>query len=103
MQRMNNTNLLVDLVSYSLESMLMMLTGYGRHVFHEDLFIVKDFASDKKVDNLFSHGTMKKIEDVIINGWAVGLIEDCKALAITMFFLRTHLHAMNARLEVPHC
>jgi hypothetical protein len=69
----------------------------------EDWFIVKDLASDKKVEDHFSYGTMKKIEDAIIDGWAVGLIEDYGALAVTMFFLRIHHHNMNTRLEVPHC
>jgi hypothetical protein len=36
----------------------------------EDLFIVKDFASDKKVKELFLYGTIKKIEDAITDGWA---------------------------------
>jgi hypothetical protein len=69
----------------------------------EDLFIVKDFASDKKVEELFSYGTMKKIEDAMIDGRAIGLIEDYGALAVTMLFLRIHLHAMNARLLVSQC
>ncbi len=69
----------------------------------EDLFIVKDFASDKKVEELFVYGTMKKIEDAMIDGRAIGLIEDYGALAVTMLFLRLHLHAMNARLEVSQC
>ena len=69
----------------------------------EDLWIVKDFASDKKVEDLFLYCTMKKIEEAMIEGWATGLIEDCGALAVTMFFLRLHLHAMNARLKVSHC
>jgi hypothetical protein len=46
---------------------------------------------------------MKKIEEVIIEGWATRLIEDCGALAVTMYFLRLHLQAMNTRLEVSHC
>jgi hypothetical protein len=29
---------------------------------------------------------MKKIEEAMIEGWATGLIEDCGALAVTMFF-----------------
>jgi hypothetical protein len=69
----------------------------------EDLFIVKDFASDKKFEELFLDGTMKKIEDAMIDGRAIGLIEDYEALAVTMLFLRLHLHAMNARLEVSQC
>ncbi len=39
----------------------------------------------------------------MIEGRATGLFEDCGALAVTMFFLRLHLHAMNARLEISHC
>ncbi len=69
----------------------------------EDLFIVKDFASDKKVKDLFLYGTMKKIEDAMIDGRAIRLIKDYGALAVTMLFLRLHLHAMNARLEVSQC
>ncbi len=69
----------------------------------EYLWIVKDFASDKKVEDLFSDCTMKEIEEAMIEGRATGLIEDCGAVAVTMFFLRLHLHAMNARLEVSHC
>ncbi len=64
---------------------------------------MKDFASDKKVEDIFSYCTMKKIEEAMIEGQATGLIEDCGALAVTMFFLRLHLQAMNARLEVSHC
>jgi hypothetical protein len=66
-------------------------------------FIVKDYASDKKVKDLFYYDTMKKIEDAMIDGWAIGLIEDYGALAVTMYFLRLHLHAMNAKIEVSHC
>jgi hypothetical protein len=69
----------------------------------EDFFIVKDFASDKKVKELYSYGTMKKIEDAMIDERAIGLIEDYGALAVTMLFLRIHLHAMNARLLVSQC
>ncbi len=52
----------------------------------EDLWIVKDFTSDKKVEDLFSYCTMKKIEEAMIEGWATGLIEDCGALAIKHVF-----------------
>jgi hypothetical protein len=52
----------------------------------EDLWIVKDFDSDKKVEDLFLYCTMKKIEEAMIEGWATRLIEDCGALAVTMFF-----------------
>ncbi len=51
----------------------------------EDLWIVKDFASDNKVEDLFSYCTMKKIEQAMIEGWATGLIEDCGAFAVTFF------------------
>ncbi len=47
---------------------------------------MKDFASDKKVEDIFSYCTMKKIEEAMIEGRATGLIEDCGALAVTMFF-----------------
>ena len=47
---------------------------------------------------------MKKIEDALIDRRAIRQIEDYGALAVTMFFLRLHLHAMaNTRLEVSHC
>jgi hypothetical protein len=69
----------------------------------EDSFIVKDFASDEKVKELFSYGSMKKIEDAMIDGRVIGLIEDYGALTVTMLFLRLNLHAMNARLEVSQC
>jgi hypothetical protein len=39
----------------------------------------------------------------MIDGWAIGQIENYGALAVTMCFLRLHLHVMNARLEVSHC
>ena len=67
------------------------------------MWIVEDFASNKKVEDLFLYCTMKKIEEAMIEGWATGLIEEYGALAVTMFFLRLHLHAVNARLEVSHC
>ncbi len=52
----------------------------------EDLWIVKDFALEKKVEDLFSYCTMKKIEEAMVEGQATGLIENCGALAVTMFF-----------------
>jgi hypothetical protein len=39
----------------------------------------------------------------MIDGWAIGLIEDYGALTVTMFSLRLHLNAMNARIKVSHC
>ncbi len=64
---------------------------------------MKDFASDKMAKELFSYGTMKKIENAMIDGRAIGLIKDYGALAVTMLFFRLHLHTMNARLEVSQC
>jgi hypothetical protein len=46
---------------------------------------------------------MKKIEDAMIDGRAIGPIKDYGALAVTMLFLRLHLYAMNARLKVSQC
>ena len=66
----------------------------------QELFRVKDFASDKLVDDLCSYKTLKKLSDGMESGLAEGLIEDAGALAITLFFIKLHLHAVNA-LVVP--
>jgi hypothetical protein len=58
----------------------------------EDLWIVKDFASDKKTEDLFSYCTMKKIEETMIEGRATGLIEDCGALTVTVYPQATSSH-----------
>ncbi len=38
------------------------------------------------VKELLLYGTMEKIEDAMIDGRAIGLIEDYGALAVTMLF-----------------
>jgi hypothetical protein len=40
----------------------------------------------KRLRIFFAYVTMKKIEDEIIDGWAIGLIADYGAFAVTMCF-----------------
>ncbi len=99
---MTNTNLLGDPVSHLLESMLLMLTWYAgrssrRFVHCEGL------CFRQKGQGSFFFWYYEEIEDAIIDGWAIGLIEDYGALAVTIFFLGLHLHVINARIKVSHC
>ncbi len=66
----------------------------------KELIRVKDWASDKKADRLFSYPTLKKVADALEKGKAAAHIADAGALACTFLFLKLHLHAVNGR-HVP--
>ena len=60
-----------------------------------DLIKIKDFASDKLVEDLCSYKTLKKLSDGVNNGATEGLIEDAGAISCTIFFMKLHLHSIN--------
>lgn len=65
-----------------------------------DLIAPKDFASDKKVEQLFSYASLSKVDDAIYEGDIIGLEGDYAVLCITWYFSRLHLYAVNA-LNIP--
>ena len=65
-----------------------------------DLIKIKDFASDKLVEDLCSYKTLNMLYDDVSNGATEGLFEDAGALSCTIFFMKLHLHSVNG-LTVP--
>ena len=65
-----------------------------------ELYRPKDYASDKKVEDLLAYPSLEKIYDILEEGSAEGSIRDVAGLMGTLFFLRLHLHAVNG-LNVP--
>jgi len=66
----------------------------------QKLIRIKDFASDKLVDDLCSHKVLKRVMDAIDERTATGNDEDAAALLCTLFFMKLHLAAVNGR-HVP--
>ena len=62
------------------------------------LIVVKDFASDKNVEQLLSYHTLSLVAEAHETGRATGHLCDLGALITTMFFMRLHLHAINGAL-----
>ena len=65
-----------------------------------ELIVPKDFASDKKVEELFSYNTIEKVDNCFSNSAISGITGDFAVLCVTWFFCRLHLHAVNG-LNVP--
>lgn len=63
----------------------------------ESEYRVKDFASDKLVDDLCSHKTIDALYKGLMLKPNLGCIKDAGVLAATLFFMKLHLHAVNAR------
>jgi hypothetical protein len=80
---------------YYVDTNLLLMAGVS-----SDLIAPKDFASDKKVEQLFSYPTINKVNEGIEEGNVIGLEGDYAVLCITWFFMRLHLYAVNA-LNVP--
>ena len=66
----------------------------------KELICPKDFASDKKVEQLFSYDTLHKVAHSVDNGEATGYRSDFACLLVTFLFSKLHLHAVNAK-NVP--
>ena len=81
--------------NYYIDTNLLLMAGVSA-----DLIAPKDFASDKKVEQLFSYSTMDKVDQEIEKGNIIGLQGDYGVLVVTFFFMRLHLFAVNA-LNVP--
>ena len=60
-----------------------------------ELIAPKDFASDKKVEQLFSHKTLSLLEKGINESKVTGLDSNYGALCATWYFARLHLYAVN--------
>ena len=60
-----------------------------------DLLALKDFASDEKVEQLFSHTSRSKVGDELQDRNVLGLEGDCAVLHVTWHFMRLHLLAIN--------
>ena len=65
-----------------------------------ELIAPKDFASDKKVEQLFSYNTLNLVEQGINNCDFIGLEGDFGVLCTTWYFSRLHLHAVNG-INIP--
>ena len=81
--------------TYCIDTNLLLMAGVSA-----DLIAPKDFASDKKVEQLFSYPTINKVDNELEQGNIVGLQGDYGVLCVTWFFMRLHLFAVNA-LNVP--
>ena len=66
----------------------------------KDLISPKDFSSDKKVEQLFSFGTLLKVHNSYSEGSSTSKFMDYSSLLATFFFSKLHLYAINA-LHVP--
>ena len=62
-----------------------------------ELIRIKDFASDKLVDELCSHKVLKKVVDALDEGKALGSVKDTATLLCTLLFMKIHLVAVNRR------
>ena len=62
-----------------------------------DLIALKEFASDKKVERLFSYKIVKLYYDSLISERAILKLEQISALFTIIFFLWLHLHAINSK------
>lgn len=61
-----------------------------------ELIAPKDFASDRKVERLFSFETMLKVSACIESGDAIGTDRDYASLMLTLMFAKLHLCSVNA-------
>ena len=81
--------------TYCIDTNLLLMAGVSA-----DLIAPKDFASDKKVEQLFSYPTISKVDKELEKGNIIGLQGDYGVLCVAWFFMRLHLFAVNA-LNVP--
>lgn len=63
----------------------------------ESEYRIKDFASDKLVDDLCSHKTIDALYKGLMLKPDIGSMNDAGVLAATLFFMKLHLHAVNGR------
>jgi len=66
----------------------------------QELIAPKDFASDKKVEQLLSFDTMERVCNSVDFGVATSTMKDYVAFLLTFMFSKLHLHAVNA-INVP--
>jgi len=66
----------------------------------KDLISPKDFSSDKKVEQLFSFGTLFKVYTSYSEGNCTSKFCDYSSLLLAFFFSKLHLYAINV-LYVP--
>jgi hypothetical protein len=57
----------------------------------QELIRIKDFASDKLVDDLCSHKVLKGVMDAMDERTVTGNDEDAAALLCLLFFMKLHL------------
>ena len=77
--------------NYYIDTNLLLMAGVS-----SELLVPKDFASDKKVEQLFSYPTISKVDNEIQEGNIIGLVGDYAVLCIIWYFMRLHLFAVNA-------
>ena len=77
--------------NYYIDTNLLLLAEVS-----SELIAPKDFASDKKVEQLFSYNTLNKVDEQIQEGNIVGLGGDYGVLCTTWYFIRLHLYSINA-------
>ena len=65
-----------------------------------NLLAPKDFASDKKVEQIFSYPTINKVDTDAQDRNIIGLEGDCAILCVTWFFIRLCLFAVSI-VNVP--
>ena len=77
--------------NYYIDTNLLILAEVS-----SELIAPKDFASDKKVEQLFSYATLNKVDEQIQEGNIIGLGGDYGVLCVTWYFMRLHLYSINA-------
>ena len=83
---------LVSIGKWVCDSDLLRQSGVPK-----ELIRIKDFASDKLVDELCSHKILKQVIDALDEGKASGLSQDGAAILCSLLFMKMHLLAVNAR------
>jgi hypothetical protein len=81
---------LVSVGTWVCDSDLLLQSGVS-----QELIRIKDFASDKLVDDLCFHKVLKHVMDTMDERTATGNDEDAAALLCTLFFMKLHLAAVN--------
>ncbi len=80
-----------------------MLTWYGRQVFQKICGLWRTSLLTKRLRIFFCIVLWRRLRKQWLKDGQLGWLRTVEYLLSPCFFLRLHLHAMNARLEVSHC
>lgn len=85
----------VSIGEWAVDADLLLQSGVP-----QELIRIKDFASDKLVDELCSHKILKSVVDAMDDGTTTGSDKDAAALLCTLLFMKLHLISVNGR-QIP--